>query len=205
MMRPRHAANGRARRREGSAFRASRWRRVSRRTRSGAPSFTAHGGPRVRILLPPPASLAAGAHCAGSRDGDERCRPRVGAAPASRHQIRRVDYGLEGTPRRRATGFSAATVWLCAPGFGCGTGRRRSAGRASARSDTGGTPAPGARTIHVNEYRIDHPVRKLGTRPAREPSPIHQPVAPGCRRKSGRRIRSRFGRSGSSPRPGRSP
>ena len=80
-----------------------------------------------------------------------------------------------------------------------------SAGRASARSDTGGTPAPGARIIHVNEYRIDHLVRKLGTRPAREPSPIHQPVAPGCRRKSGRRIRSRFGRSGSSPRPGRSP
>ena len=59
--------------------------------------------------------------------------------------------------------------------------------------------------LAVNEYRIDHPVRKLGTRPAREPSPIHRPVAPGCRRKSGRRIRSRFGRSGSSPRPGRSP
>src|SRR6516165_10928326 len=66
----------------------------------------------------------------------------------------------------------------------------------------GGKPAPGARIIDVNEYRIDHPVRKLGTRPTREPSPIRRPVAPGCRR---RRIRSRFGRSGSSPRPGRSP
>jgi hypothetical protein len=48
--------------------------------------------------------------------------------------------------------------WLCAPGFGCGTGRRRSAGCTSARSDTAGTPAPAARVIHVNEYRIDHPV-----------------------------------------------
>jgi hypothetical protein len=61
----------------------------------------------------------------------------------------------------------------CAPGFGCGTGRSRSVGRVSARSDTAETPAPGARIIQVNEYRINHPVRKLGTRPAREPSPIH--------------------------------
>ena len=32
---------------------------------------------------------------------------------------------------------------LCAPGFGCGTGRRRSAGRTSARSDTAGTLGAG--------------------------------------------------------------
>ena len=62
------------------------------------------------------------ASCAGAGDGDERCRPLAGAAPASRYRARRVGYGLdrtlpteeklglEGTPRLRATGFFAATV-----------------------------------------------------------------------------------------------
>src|ERR1700726_1932569 len=39
------------------------------------------------------------AHCAGARDGDERWRPRPGAAPEFRHRARRVGYGLEGRPR----------------------------------------------------------------------------------------------------------
>ena len=52
-------------------------------------------------------------------------------------------------------------AWALFPGsvamFGT-RGQRRSAGCTSARSDTAGTPAPAARIIHVNEYRIDHPV-----------------------------------------------
>ena len=144
------------------------------------------------------------------RCGDEWRRPRLActgprtrSTPTRRLREPGGDRSIicRGLPRGSADTRSDR----CAPGFGCCTGRSRSVGRVSARSDTAGTPAPGVPIIHVNEYRIDHPVRKLGTRPAREPSPIHQPVAPECRRKSGRRIRSRFGRSGSSPRPGRSP
>ena len=141
-------------------------------------------------------ALIVQARATAMNDGDPGPAP-----PASRHRARRVGYGVEGRPGCEQLVFLSDSR-LCAPGFGCGAGRRRSAARASARSDTAGTPAPGARIIHVNEYRVDHP---LGTHPAREPSPIDQPVAPGCRRKSGRRIRSRFGRSGSFPRPGRSP
>ena len=127
------------------------------------------------------------------------------AVRASRRRLREPGGDRSIICRGLPRGSADTRSDRCAPGFGCCTGRSRSVGRVSARSDTAGTPAPGVPIIHVNEYRIDHPVRKLGTRPAREPSPIHQPVASGCRRKSGRRIRSRFGRSGSSPRPGRSP
>ena len=52
--RARHAEIARrARRRERSAFRASRWRHRSRRAPPAAPSSTVAGGPRVRIHLPP--------------------------------------------------------------------------------------------------------------------------------------------------------
>ena len=55
--RARHAEIARrARRRERSAFRASRWRHRSRRAPPAAPSSTVAGGPSVRIHLPPPAS-----------------------------------------------------------------------------------------------------------------------------------------------------
>jgi len=60
---------------------------------------------------------------------------------SSRHRARRVGYGLEGRPGCERLVFRSDSR-LCAPGFGCGTGRRRSAGRTSARSDTAGTPAP---------------------------------------------------------------
>ena len=73
--------------------------------------------------------------------------------------------------RRRAAGFSRSDSTTVRSGFRMRHGPAQ-VSWASARSDTGGTPAPGARIIDVNEYRIDHPVRKLGTRPAREPSPI---------------------------------
>src|SRR5712671_2394407 len=97
----------------------------------------------------------------------------------------RVDYGLKGDAPAASHWFFRSDSTTVRSGFRMRHGPAQvSWPRLCPQRYTGGTPAPGARIIHVNEYRIDHPVRKLGTRPAREPPPIHRPVAPGCRSES---------------------